>query len=68
MIYSAACDVNKTSPGQAQKYYCSFYLQGIEKQMLNPNVALTDLGVLLLMADNMDMPSGVELVPPKEDE
>ena len=53
---------------EAQKYYCSFYLQGIEKQMLNPNVALTDLGVLLLMADNMDMPSGVELVPPKEDE
>jgi len=47
---------------EAQKYYCSFYLQGINQQMFNPNVALTDLGVQLLMADNGDNPSSIEII------
>ena len=43
-----------------QKYFCSFYIKGIEGQLINQNIALTDIGVSLLMADNGDFPSSIE--------
>lgn len=44
-----------------QKYFCSFYVRGIGGQFINQNIALTDIGVALLMADNGDFPSSIEL-------
>ena len=49
-----------------QKYFCSLYIQGIGGQFINPNVGLTDIGVALLMADNDDYPSSVELWEPNK--
>ena len=34
--------------------------------MFNPNVALTDLGVKLLMADKGDVPDSIEIIGKKE--
>lgn len=46
----------------ARNYYSSFYLLGIDKQHINNNIALMDLGIMLLMADSGDMPSSMELI------
>ena len=51
---------------EAQKYFCSFYVRGLGGQFINQNVALTDIGVALLMADNGDFPSSIELWPTSE--
>ncbi len=49
-----------------QKYFCSFFLRGIDGQLIQQNIALTDIGVALLMADNDNYPSSVELWTPIE--
>ncbi len=49
-----------------QKYFCSFFVRGIDGQLIQQNIALTDIGVALLMADNDNYPSSVELWTPVE--
>ena len=49
-----------------QKYFCSFFIKGIEGQLIQQNIALTDIGVALLMADNDNFPSSIELWTPVE--
>ena len=49
-----------------QKYFCSFFIKGIEGQLIQQNIALTDIGVSLLMADNDNYPSSIELWTPVE--
>ena len=49
-----------------QKYFCSFFIKGIEGQLIQQNIALTDIGVALLMADNDNFPSSIEMWTPIE--
>jgi len=49
-----------------QKYFCSFFIKGIDGQLIQQNIALTDIGVALLMADNDNYPSSIELWTPIE--
>lgn len=49
-----------------QKYFCSFFIKGIDGQLIQQNIALTDIGVALLMADNDNFPSSIEVWTPVE--
>ena len=46
----------------AEKYYCSFYVRGIGGKLINQNVGFMDLAVPLLMSDNGDVPSSIQLI------
>ena len=47
---------------EAQRYYISFYLRGIETHMINANVGLTDLSIPLYALDKGDTSAKAELV------
>lgn len=47
---------------EAQRYYISFYLRGIETHMINSNVGLTDLSIPLYALDKGDSSGKAELV------
>ena len=47
---------------RAQKYFATFTLRGLGGNLVNPNVGFMDIGIPLLMADEGDFPSSIELI------
>lgn len=54
----------KISWYEAERYYISFYMRGIETHMLNVNVALTDLSIPLYALDKGETSAKAERVEP----